>query len=53
MGEGKPGPQEELLKIEGDWTDATRKALAKKRPTKGWPSRAVVKRAKRRKSKRK
>jgi hypothetical protein len=25
------------LKVEGDWTDAVRKALKKKRPAEGWP----------------
>jgi hypothetical protein len=31
-----PGPKPELLKIEGDWEDAVKKSLKKKRPEKGW-----------------
>jgi hypothetical protein len=31
------GPAPERVKIEGDWTDAMKKALAKKRPGKDWP----------------
>ena len=33
----KPGPEADTLKIEGDWEDAIKKALAKKRPATGWP----------------
>jgi hypothetical protein len=33
----KRGPKEERLKIEGDWKDAMKQALAKKRPPSGWP----------------
>lgn len=32
-----PGPKPEVLKIEGDWKDAIKKALGKKRPIGGWP----------------
>lgn len=32
-----PGPKPETLKIKGDWKDAVKKALAKKRPAGGWP----------------
>ena len=33
----KPGPKEDRLVIEGDWKDAVKKALGKKRPVGGWP----------------
>jgi hypothetical protein len=33
----KRGPKPETLKIEGDWRDAIKKSLAKKRPASGWP----------------
>ncbi len=33
----KPGPDAERLVIEGDWEDAMRKAMGKKRPPDGWP----------------
>jgi hypothetical protein len=32
-----PGPTPEILKIEGDWKDAMRKMISKKRPGGGWP----------------
>ncbi len=32
-----PGPAPEILKIEGDWKDAMRKLISKKRPVGGWP----------------
>jgi hypothetical protein len=32
-----PGPVPEVLKIEGDWKDAMRKLISKKRPVGGWP----------------
>jgi len=32
-----PGPKPETLKIEGDWQDAVKKSLEKKKPAKGWP----------------
>jgi hypothetical protein len=31
------GPEPDRLKIEGDFADAVRKALAKKKPATGWP----------------
>ena len=34
---GTPGPEPETLKIEGNWKDAVKKALSKKRPAGGWP----------------
>jgi hypothetical protein len=33
----RPGPEPEVLKIEGNWKDAMRKLIAKKRPVGGWP----------------
>ena len=33
----KPGPEEDRLKIEGDWKDAMKKSLEKERPEGGWP----------------
>ena len=33
----KRGPKPERIKIEGDWEDAVKKALEKKRPEDGWP----------------
>jgi len=32
----KRGPTPERLKLKGDWQDLVGKALAKKRPKKGW-----------------
>jgi hypothetical protein len=32
-----PGPEPEVLKIEGDWKDAMRKMVSKKLPVGGWP----------------
>jgi len=37
-GKMKPGSEPERLKIEGDWEDAIKRALAKKRPPGGWRS---------------
>lgn len=34
----KPGPEEDRLKIEGDWEDAVAKAMGKPRPEQGWPN---------------
>ena len=31
------GPKPDLLKIDGDWKDAVKKSLAKKKPAVGWP----------------
>jgi hypothetical protein len=33
----KTGPKELRLKLKGDWQALVGKALAKKRPKKGWP----------------
>ncbi|HYX31187.1 MAG TPA: hypothetical protein VE863_21815 [Pyrinomonadaceae bacterium] len=33
----QPGPKADVLKIEGDWKDAIKKSLTKKKPTEGWP----------------
>jgi hypothetical protein len=32
-----PGPAPEVLKIEGDWKDAMKQLISKKRPVGGWP----------------
>ncbi len=32
-----PGPAPEVLKIKGNWKDAMRKLVSKKRPVGGWP----------------
>lgn len=32
-----PGPKPDVLKIEGDWKDAVKKSLQKKKPAQGWP----------------
>lgn len=32
-----PGPAPAMLKIEGDWKDAIKKALHKTPPAEGWP----------------
>ncbi len=31
------GPKPDLLKIDGNWKDAVKKSLAKKKPATGWP----------------
>lgn len=33
----QPGPKPDLLKIEGDWEEAVKKSLEKKKPEDGWP----------------
>jgi hypothetical protein len=33
----KPGPKPEVVKINGDWRDAVKLSLAKKKPANGWP----------------
>jgi hypothetical protein len=33
----KRGPKPERIKLKGDWQSLVGKALAKKRPKKGWP----------------
>jgi hypothetical protein len=32
-----PGPKPDILKIDGDWRDAVKKSLEKKKPATGWP----------------
>jgi len=31
------GPKPDTLKLEGDWRQAVKKSLAKKKPAEGWP----------------
>ena len=38
------GPKPERLKLKGDWRGLVGKALARKRPAKGWPKRKGGKR---------
>jgi hypothetical protein len=33
----KTGPKPEVVKINGEWRDAVKRALAKKKPANGWP----------------
>jgi hypothetical protein len=33
----KPGPKPKAVEIDGDWREAMKKALKKKRPKEGWP----------------
>jgi hypothetical protein len=33
----KPGPKPQYLKIEGDWREAVKRAVQKKKPVNGWP----------------
>jgi hypothetical protein len=33
----QPGPKPDLLKIKGDWEEAVKKSLNKKKPAEGWP----------------
>ncbi len=33
-----PGPKPDRMKIDGDWKEAAKKALEKKRPPEGWPN---------------
>jgi len=33
----KPGPKPDSLHIDGDWEDAIKEALGKKKPKDGWP----------------
>jgi hypothetical protein len=33
----KRGPKADTLKIEGDWKDAMRRSLQKRKPPEGWP----------------
>jgi hypothetical protein len=32
-----PGPKPEVLKINGNWQDAVKESVRKKRPANGWP----------------
>jgi len=32
-----PGPKPERLKLQGNWRDAVKKSLGKKKPASGWP----------------
>jgi len=32
-----PGPKPEIIKIEGDWHNAIKQSLSKKKPVNGWP----------------
>jgi len=41
-----PGPQPEILKIQGNWKDAVKKALSVKKPVEGWPKPEPRKKAK-------
>jgi hypothetical protein len=36
-GKEKPGPKPQYLKIQGDWQDAVKQAIQKKKPVNGWP----------------
>ena len=33
----RPGSKPDTLKIEGDWQDAVKKSIQKKKPAGGWP----------------
>ena len=33
----KTGPKPDTLRIEGEWEDAVKKSLEKKKPAGGWP----------------
>jgi hypothetical protein len=32
-----PGPKPDILKLHGNWKDAIKKSLEKKKPAEGWP----------------
>ena len=32
-----PGPKPDVLKLDGNWQDAVKKSLSKKKPSSGWP----------------
>jgi len=32
-----PGPRPDTLKIDGNWKEAVKKSLEKKKPSEGWP----------------
>ena len=40
------GPKPDQLKIDGNWEDAVKEALEKKRPKGGWPKKAKKKKSK-------
>lgn len=42
-GRKAPGPAPHTLKLEGDWQDAVRKSLKKKKPAEGWPKKVESK----------
>ncbi len=33
----KRGPKEDYLKVDGNWQEALKKAVKKKKPAEGWP----------------
>ena len=33
----KPGPKPDRLKIQGNWRDAMKQSLQKRKPAEGWP----------------
>jgi hypothetical protein len=33
----QPGPKPDRLKLEGNWRDAMKNSLGKKKPAEGWP----------------
>ena len=35
--QSKRGPKPAVVKIEGDWQEAIKKSLTKKKPPEGWP----------------
>lgn len=39
---GKTGPEADRVKLEGDWKQNIKLALAKKRPEEGWPKQKTV-----------
>ena len=36
-GGAPPGPPPDVLKLEGDWREAVRRSVEKKKPARGWP----------------
>jgi hypothetical protein len=37
----KRGPKEDLLKLDGNWENAVKKAIFKEKPKKSWPKKAT------------
>lgn len=37
-----PGPPPDILKLEGEWREAVRRSLQKKKPADGWPKPGVL-----------